>query len=107
MGQISTFVVRYPESTDLKFITFSYLPGCDLFHKIAVTCKSIRNLLPKSGLLDQVKIVTVKTPKRYYPSPLPVESFKYALRLSTAIQIQVNGFHLEYVQIMFNMMQFA
>ena len=63
VSQISTMVVSYPESTDLRLLTFSYLPGWDLFHKLAVTCKSIRALLPDSGLLDQVKIITVKAPK--------------------------------------------
>ena len=58
----SGYIVRYPESTELKLLTFSYLAGCDLFHKIALTCKSLRKLLPNSGLLDQIKIITIKKP---------------------------------------------
>jgi hypothetical protein len=46
------YVVKYPESNDLRLITFSYLPGCDLFHKIALLSKALRKLLPESGLLD-------------------------------------------------------
>ena len=56
----ATYVVRYPESNDLRLMTFSYLPGCDLFHKIALTSKSIRKLMPQSGLLDQIIVITVK-----------------------------------------------
>ncbi len=76
------YTVRYPESSDLQLLTFSYLPGCDLFHKIAVTCKSLRKVLPNSGLLDQIKIITIKAPTDNYPDYLPVNSFKYALELA-------------------------
>ena len=78
-------VVRYPESSDLRMVTFSYLPGCILFHKIALTCKSVREHIPKSGLLDQVKVVTIKAPTDNYPDRLPLESFKYALSLADSI----------------------
>jgi hypothetical protein len=78
-------VVLYPESSDLRMVTFSYLPGCILFHKIALTCKSIRKLMPESGLLDQIKVVTIKAPTDNYPDRLPLESFKYALSLADSI----------------------
>ena len=85
------YTVKYPESSDLQLLTFSYLPGCDLFHKISVTCKSIRSVLPNSGLLDQIKVITIKAPTENYPDCLPVDSFKYALELADSIQIQVNA----------------
>ena len=67
--------------------TFSYLPGCDLFHKVALTSKSIRQKLPKSGLLDQIRVITVKLPTNNYPDLFPVDSFTYALELADSIQI--------------------
>ena len=45
-------VVRYPESNDLRLVTFTFLPGYDLFHKIAVTSKSIREKLLSPGWRD-------------------------------------------------------
>ena len=83
--QASAYVVSYPESPDLRMVTFSYLPGCILFHKIALTCTSIRKQIPKSGLLDQVKVVTIKAPPKNYPSRLPPKSFKYALSFADSI----------------------
>ncbi len=35
-------VVNFPKSNYAMLIVFSYLAGCDLFHKIAVTSKSTR-----------------------------------------------------------------
>lgn len=83
------YFVRYPESNDLRLLTFSYLPGCDLFHKIALTSKSIRQLMPNSGLLDQVIVISLKTPKdaTLCPDYLPPKSFKYALSLADSIQV--------------------
>jgi len=83
--QASSYVVSYPESPDLRMVTFSFLSGCDLFHKIALTCTSIRKHLPKAGLLDQVKVVTIKAPTDNIPDRLPLESFKYALSLADSI----------------------
>ena len=97
--------IRYQESTKLRLETFSYLPGCDLFHKISVTCKSIRSMLPNSGLLDQIKVITIKAPSDNYPDYLPVDSFKYALELADSIQIQVNAYHLKYAKLIFNIIQ--
>ncbi len=34
-----TPVATYPESNYAMLLVFSYLAGCDLFHKIAVTSK--------------------------------------------------------------------
>ncbi len=71
------------------FLTFSYLTGCELFHKIAVTGKQVRDKLPDSGLLDQDKVITFKKFELsdVYPEVPPVNSFSYALELSTAIRI--------------------
>ena len=55
-------VVSLPFHTML--FTFSYLMGCELFHKIAITSKKLRASLLNSGLLDQVKVITVK--RHYY-----------------------------------------
>ncbi len=78
-GHLGGYTVGYPESTNLRLTTFSYLPGCDLFHKISVTCKSLRSVLPNAGLLDQIKVITIKAPSDNSPDYLPVDSFKYAL----------------------------
>ena len=100
----SGLVVCFPNSNHLRLQTFSYLAGCALFHKIAVLNKSIRINLPKSALLDQFKIITVKASKDHYPDPLPLESFRYALLLANSIQIQVNVFHLKYPVVLYNIM---
>ena len=50
-----------------KYIVFSYFPTVDLFHKISLLSKGIRNKLPSSGLLNQTKILVVKkVPKDLY-----------------------------------------
>jgi hypothetical protein len=46
----------------LRLLTFSYLPGCVLFHKIALTNKKLREQLKGAGLLDQDKVITFKLP---------------------------------------------
>ena len=69
---IQSHVVRYPESSDLRLLTFSFLEGCDLFHKIALTSKSIRDQLSNSGILDQIKEITIKLPSEMYHDDFPV-----------------------------------
>ena len=105
--EVEGFVVRYPESTDLKLLTLSYLAGYDLFHKAAVLCKLLRKELPKSGLLDQTKVITIKAPTGDYPDYLPVNSFKYAIELADQIQIQVNANNLKYAKSIFNLIELA
>jgi hypothetical protein len=61
-----------------------------LFHKIALTSKSIREQLPKSGILDQVKVITIKESKDGSIILLPIISFFYAWDLATTIQLQMN-----------------
>jgi hypothetical protein len=42
----------YKAHKDLRLVTFSYLSGSDLYHKIGLLDKTIRESLPKAGLLD-------------------------------------------------------
>ena len=42
----------YPYSNDLRLLTFSFLNGDELFKKIAVLNKKLRQSLPDAGLLD-------------------------------------------------------
>jgi len=97
-GNLGGYTVKYPESRHLQILTFSYLTGCDLFHKIAVTNKAMRESLPNSGLLDQIKVITIKAPTDNYPEIPSVKSFSYALNLADSIQIQVNAYHLKYAE---------
>jgi len=112
-GNLGVYTVRYPESTDLRLTTFSYLTGCDLFHKIAVTCFSMRESLANSGLLDQIKVITIKAPTDNYPNIPPldsfryVDSFRYALNLADSIQIQVNAYNVKYAESAYNMIRLA
>ncbi len=90
---------------------WAYLPGWDLFHKIAVTSKYAREKILKAGLLDQDKVVTLR--RRVCSSTKCVEvppfnSFLYAIELSDAIQIQVDSLsHLDFIQPFFDFMKFA
>ncbi len=58
--EVKKDVVVYPGSSDLFLLTFSYLHGFELFHKIAVLNRKIRESLPHAGLLDQVIIIGIK-----------------------------------------------
>jgi hypothetical protein len=42
-------------SKHTRLLTFSYLDGSTLYHKIALLNKEMRASLPNSGLLDQLK----------------------------------------------------
>ena len=42
----------YKTHKELRLVTFSYLSGSDLYHKIGLLDKTIRDSLPKAGLLD-------------------------------------------------------
>lgn len=53
-------VVKFTDSSHFQLLTFSYLHGCELFHKIAVTNKKIRKKLPSAGLLDQIIVIGIK-----------------------------------------------
>jgi hypothetical protein len=41
------------QSKMLKLVTFSYLEGYELYHKIALLDRATRQSLPEAGLLDQ------------------------------------------------------
>lgn len=81
----ATYPVLYPDSLDLKLLTYSFLEGCELFNKIAVTSKRMRNSIIGAGLLDQIKIITVKPSTEDYPKYLPKDSFLYAIDLADVI----------------------
>lgn len=89
---------QYPNSNDLKLLTFSYLPGNVLYHKICLTSMSIRNQVPRSGLLDQVIVVTVKQMPDGSPAIPSHKSLKYVTKLADTIQIQVKENTLSYIK---------
>ncbi len=107
MEQSNVNVKSYTDSKNLRLLTFSYLPGCDLFHKIALTSKSIRKKLPKSGLLDQVKVITIKESKDSSTILLSFESFLYAWDLANSIQLQMNPQNINAVKSQINTILFA
>ena len=78
------------DTNAFKLLVFSYLTGCELFHKISITSKSIRSQLPKARLLNQDRVITVKL-EQDGESPIQVatDSFMYALELANAFQVQV------------------
>ena len=90
----------------LRLKTFSYLPGCVLFHKIALTNKKIRNQLKGAGLLDQDKVITFKLPEtesEFYS--FSVSSLEYALDIASSIQVQVINGYLRYTKAMFKIIE--
>ena len=80
----------------LRLHTFSFLDGCQLFHKIALTSKYIRSKLPESGLLDQNKVITLLPPYYYSQKTIPESFFKYACHLADSIQVQVEKEDVEH-----------
>ncbi len=66
---------------NFRLFVFSYLTGADLYHKIALLNKSIRMALPQSGLLDQIKILTMST------VPINHAYLKYAFELTNIVQL--------------------
>ena len=66
-------------------MVISYLPGCDLYHKIALLNKEYRKILPKSGLLDQAIVITLKNLPDY--SKIPMTSLFYAISLADSFQL--------------------
>lgn len=75
---------------DLRLLTFSYLHGNELFHKIAVTSKKIREKLVNAGILDQIIIIGIKATERDLPKVIPIKSFMYAVSLADAIRITID-----------------
>lgn len=72
--------------------------GYDLFHKIAVTSKKIREMLPKAGLLDQIIIISIRATDEYLPDVLPFMSFNYAVSLADCIRVTVDRHQLNGVK---------
>lgn len=64
--------MQYPDSCDLKLLTFSFLHGYELFHKIAVTSKNMRDKLLNAGLLDQIIVIGIKASAKEIPEIIPV-----------------------------------
>ena len=70
----------YPYSQDLRLLTFSYLNGDELFHKIALLNKKLRLILPSAGLLDQHKMITIRcTDEKIPDDDFVAHSFMYAI----------------------------
>ena len=64
----------------------SFLPGSDIFHKIAVLNKELRGDLPKSGLLDQERELSLRVhSKRQGSRTAQSKDFIYGFRLATVI----------------------
>ena len=107
----SPIVSPIPEKTftypdHLRLFIFSYLTGFELFDKIAVTSKAIRNELPISGLLDQDKVIALNEKKdKFGHTLIPIDSFRYGIQLATSIQVNTGS--LEHAMLVFNFMRFA
>ncbi len=112
--------VRYQLPPLLRILTFSYLTGEDLYYKIALTCKSIRESLPNSYLLDQKKVIWIKLRSEVtdslskkdrtklndylegtYPEIIRqgkdriVKSARYALALADVVEFHLNALYLK------------
>ena len=74
-------VYGYTMTNGTMLAAFSYFTGCDLFHKIALTSKQVRDILRNSGLLDQDKVIPAKS-HQLIP---PLSSLLYAIELANAI----------------------
>ena len=83
---------------------YSFLPGCILYKKIALTNKILREGLPDAGLIDQEKVITFKTEEELNLDKLGLDSLTYALRLTDTIQIQVKPNNLEFARKVFEFM---
>lgn len=80
---------------------FSYLCCADLYHKISLLDKITRVSLPESGLLDQIKILTMKT------VPLLKHSLKYAFRLVDIIHLEATKNSIQAVNQMGSLIDFS
>lgn len=63
------------KTSKVKLIVFSFLPGCTLFHKIALLDRGYREKLLHWGLLDQEKILTVKRLKHKWRNSVLVQPY--------------------------------
>ena len=88
----------YKKHRLLRYYTFSFFSGSEIYHKLALLNKQTRRDLPGSGLLDQVKVLKVKA----YPKN--IAHLQYAFNLADVIafdicnmKTKVAGFDLERV----------
>jgi hypothetical protein len=99
----------------LRLFTFSYLTGEELYYKIALTCKSIRESLPNSYLLDQKKVIWFKL--HDYPVRYPkmihqrkdqiVKCARYALALADVIEFHLNALYLKQIRVVLDIIKLA
>ena len=87
MVERSTFLLI----KDLQYKVLSYLPGCDLLHKISLLSKGIRFEIPRAGLLNQLIVLVVKEFKSGVVTIPPLSSFEYALSFADVIHLQVDA----------------
>ena len=100
--------MNFPVTNPLvKFVVFSYLSGCEIFHRIALTSKRIRDQLPDSGLLNQIKVITIKHEKAEEMSLPKAESFLYAIRLADGIQLQLSKGSIKYADLLLEFIRIA
>ncbi len=65
----------------IRMIVFSYLTGSDLFHKISLLNKTTRQMLPESDILNQVKVLTMKSVPSY------LANLNFGLSLADVIEL--------------------
>ena len=102
-----------------------------MYYKIAPTCKSIRESLPNSYLLDQKKVIWIKLHskvtdslsedstklndylERTYPEMIHqrkdqiVKSARYALALADVIEFHLNALYLKQIRVVLDIIKLA
>ena len=77
---------KYLTSKNFALTVFSFLPGCDLFHKIALLNRKMRKELPGSGILDQEKELSPRVlSRREGLRGYKIQDFSYGFELATVI----------------------
>ena len=71
----------FKHNKNLSLLVYRNLNGPELFHKIALLNKKTRESLLHSGLLDQPKVLTMKS----HPK-MALTELKYAAELATALK---------------------
>jgi len=74
----------------LRYYVFSFLPACDIFHRISVLNKNTRTKLPGAGLLTQQKVIALKSLHAHKHLDIALNSFNYALSITDGILVQLN-----------------
>jgi len=78
--------LKYGLTKELAYTVFSYLTGAELFHKIALVNKEIREELPKAEQLDQEKELSLRVHSKRVGLRLPkVDDFNYGFKLANVI----------------------